>query len=174
MRRVIIAAILLGGVLSFGIAGAVETTLVVRAKSKDAKFIGTKMGGALVVVKDSVTGSVLATGLTEGSTGDTGKIMKEPRTRFGRITDASTAKFETSINIDEPRLITIEVQAPYLHRDNMITSSTEIWLIPGEYIAGEGIIIEIPGFSVNVTTPERVELADNKAVIPIRAVIVMI
>jgi hypothetical protein len=55
MRRVFIAAMLVSGILSFGISEAVETKLVIRAKSKDDKFVGTKMGGAHVVVYDVQT-----------------------------------------------------------------------------------------------------------------------
>jgi hypothetical protein len=173
MRRLLVFGILLAGVLSFGISEAVQTKLVIRAKSKDAKFVGTKMGGAHVVVKDSETGKVLAEGLTAGDTGDSNKIMNEPKTRFGMIADGA-AMFETSIDIAEPRLITIEVEAPYVDRTNMIKSSTQMWLIPGKDIVGEGVIIEVPGFSVIAKSPEEVKLTDNKAAIPINAQIVMI
>ncbi|UCH45613.1 MAG: hypothetical protein JSV11_02610 [Nitrospiraceae bacterium] len=173
MRTVVIAALFLAGMLSSGISGAVETDLVIRAKSKDAKFVGSKMGGARVVVKDSETGKVLAEGLTSGGTGDTGKIMMEPRTRFDTIADGA-AQFTTSIDIDEPRLITIEVEAPYIFKDNMIKSSTQLWVIPGGDITGEGIIIEIPGFAVDARVPETVSLSGTKAAIPLQAGIVMI
>jgi hypothetical protein len=173
MKKVFIAGIILTGLLFYGISEAVQTKLVVRARSKDAKFVGTKMGGALVVVKDSETGKVLAKGLTEGATGNTQKIMIEPKTRFGMIADDS-AKFETSIDIDEPRLITIDVEAPYIHKTNMIKSSTQMWLIPGKDIVGEGIIIEVPGFSVDAHAPANASLVNNKVVIPVRARIVMI
>ena len=93
MRRYMTFLIILAGVLSFSLTDAALTRIVVRAKSKDAKFIGTSMGGAHVVIKDSETGEVLAEGLTSGGTGNSKKIMIEPKTRFGRITDASTAKF---------------------------------------------------------------------------------
>lgn len=173
MRKAFMTVIILTGLLFFGISDAVQTKLVVRAKSKDAKFIGTKMGGAVVIVRDAETGKVLAEGLTAGGTGDTGKIMVEPKTRFGRISDGS-AKFEAAIDIDEPVLITIDVAAPYIHKDNMIKSLTQMWLIPGGDITGEGVIIEIPGFSVDAYAIEKVKLVDNKAVIPVQARIMMI
>jgi len=173
MRRLLMFGILLTGVLSFSISEAVQTKLVVRAKSKDAKFIGTKMGGARVVVKDSETGKVLAEGLTTGDTGDTNKIMNEPKTRFGKIADGA-AMFETSIDIAEPMLITIDVEAPYMDKTNMIKSSTQMWLIPGKDVVGEGVTIEVPGFSVIAQSPEEVKLTDNRAAIPINAQIVMI
>ena len=111
MRKAFLAVILLAVIVSFGVSEAVQTNVIIRAKSKDAKFIGTKMGGAMVVVRDSETGKVLAEGLTAGSTGDTGKIMMEPKARFRSIADGA-AKFEAVIDIDEPVLITIDVAAP--------------------------------------------------------------
>lgn len=173
MRKAFLAVILLAVIVSFGVSEAVQTNVIIRAKSKDAKFIGTKMGGAMVVVRDSETGKVLAEGLTAGSTGDTGKIMMEPKTRFGSIADGA-AKFEAVIDIDEPVLITIDVAAPYIHKDNMVKSSTQIWLIPGKDITGEGVVIEVPGFSVDAQAMGKAKLVDNKAVIPVQARIVMI
>jgi ABC-type glycerol-3-phosphate transport system permease component len=43
-------------------ASAVPTELVVRILAKDAKFIGTEVGGIKVTVSDSDTGAVLAQG----------------------------------------------------------------------------------------------------------------
>jgi hypothetical protein len=173
MRKAFLAVILLAVIVSFGVSEAVQTNIIIRAKSKDAKFIGTKMGGATVVVRDSETGKVLAEGLTAGSTGDTGKIMMEPKARFGSIADGA-AKFETVIDIDEPVLITIDVAAPYIHKDNMVKSSTQMWLIPGKDITGEGVVVEVPGFSVDAQAMGKAKLMDNKAVIPVQARIVMI
>ncbi len=173
MRKGLVLGILMVSALLFGIAEAVQTKLVIRAKSKDAKFIGSKTGGAMVVIKDSETGRVLAKGLTTGATGNTQKIVIEPKTRFGRIADGA-AKFETSIDINEPSLITIDVEAPLVTKPNMIKSSTQMWLIPGKHVVGEGVVIEVPGFSVDVDTPENVNFAGNKTVIPIQARIEMI
>jgi hypothetical protein len=99
--------------------------------------------------------------------------MMEPKTRFGSISDGA-AKFEAAIDVDEPVLITIDVAAPYIHRDNMIKTSTQMWLIPGKDITGEGVIVEVPGFSVDVRAIEKVKMVDNKAAIPVEARIVMI
>jgi hypothetical protein len=173
MRKLLVLVTVLMGLLPISIADAVPTKLIVHAKSKDAKFVGTKMGGARVVVKESETGKVLAEGLTLGATGSTQKIMIEPKTRFGLIADGA-AKFETSIDIDEPTLITIEVTAPLITKPNMITTSTQTWMIPGKDIAGEGMVIEIPGFSVDARTLKEVKLSNNAAAIPIQAQIVMI
>ena len=174
MKKTLFIVIALAAILSFGIAEAVQTRLVIRAKSKDAKFVGTSMGGALVVISDTETGKMLAKGLTAGSTGNTKKIMLQPHGRGIRITDDSTAKFEAVIDIEEPRLVTIEVEAPYGMKPKTVKASTQVWLIPGKKIAGEGIIIEVSGFSVDATAAGNATLTQNRAVIPIQARIVMI
>jgi hypothetical protein len=173
MKKTLLMFLIASSLVAYGTAEAVQTKLVIRAKSKDAKFVGTKMGGARVVVRDSETGKVLAEGLTSGGTGDTRKIMLEPKTRFGSIARGAAA-FEASIDIDEPRLLTIEVEAPLIYKDNMIKSSTQIWAIPGRDITGDGIVVEIPGFAIDARAPETVNLTGGRAVIPIEASIVMI
>lgn len=149
---------------------AAETKLVVRVKSKDAKFIGTSMAGALVVVKDAVTDEILARGKTLGSTGNTKRIMIEPHKRGEPLADDKTAKFETTIDIEEPRLVTIEVHGPLSQRQAMITTSTQVWLIPGKPIDGDGVMLEIPGFAVDVLQPQThafFKLENGQAIIPI-------
>src|SRR5208337_2989519 len=101
-----------------GISEGTETKITVRAKAKDAKFIGSTMAGALVIIKDSETGEILAKGFTTGGTGNTQKIMIEPVRRGVPVTDNSAAKFETSIDIAEPKFVTIEIYAPYGQRQS--------------------------------------------------------
>jgi hypothetical protein len=175
MGRGVLGLLLLGTVL-VGLGEAAETRVVVRAKSKDAKFIGTSMGGAQVTIRRSDDGRILAQGRTQGGTGDTTRLMVEPLQRGRPLADATAAKFEASIDIDEPTLVTIEAEAPSAQRQSLITSSTEIWLIPGKHVLGDGVILEIPGLAVDVLTPqtpEDVALRDQKAVIPITANVVM-
>jgi hypothetical protein len=172
----ILTMLALISILLAGVSEGTQTTVTVRVKSMDAKFIGTTMGGALVVIKDAETGEVLAKGLTIGGTGDTHKIMVEPIRRGVPITDSTAAKYETAIDISEPKLVTIEVYAPYAQRQSMIKNTSQVWLIPGKNILGEGLIIEVAGFSVNVMTPqtnETLKLVGGKIKVPIRANVVM-
>lgn len=134
-------------------ATATETKLIVRAKAKDAKFIGSSLGGAHVMVKNQLTGEILAQGKTMGSTGNTELIMSTPHERGMYLSDENTAKFETSIDIEEPVFIRIEVFAPINKKQAKVNAATELWLIPGKHILGDGIIIEIPGFIVDVLQP---------------------
>ncbi len=175
MGRVVLSILLVGTAL-VGLCEAAETTVIVRAKSKDAKFIGTSMGGAHVTIRRNEDGRLLAEGRTQGGTGDTTRLMVEPLQRGRPIADATAAKFEASIAIDEPTLVTIRAEAPAAQRQSLITSSTEVWLIPGKHILGDGVILEIPGLAVDVLAPETpgdVALRDRKAVIPVTANVVL-
>lgn len=151
MIRFIFLIVLLG---MMGMVGhATETTVVVRVKAKDAKFIGSSLGGAYVVMKDELKGEVLAEGKTEGSTGNTDLIMRTPRERRMAIADDNTAKFIATIDIDEPIFVTIEVYSPVNNKQAQVHASTALWLIPGKDIVGDGIVVEIPGFIVDVLAP---------------------
>jgi len=149
----------------------VETRLTVHALAKDAKFIGTSMGGAKVIVRDADSGAILTEGLTSGSTGDTNLLMRQSRERYTSLSTPGTAKFVTSLPISEPKRIRIEVLAPYGKREAMSRVSTEIWLIPGKHIEGDGIVLEVPGFVIDVLSPQT--HASHSGSVPIKANITM-
>ncbi len=130
-----------------------ETKVVIRAKAEDAKFIGTSMGGALVVVKDALSGEVLDKGLIQGSTGDTKRIMATPWVRGERLSDEGTACFVAKLDLDEPKLIEIVVFAPYGQPQAMARASVTTWVVPGRHITGDGIVIDFPGLVVRITEP---------------------
>ncbi len=132
---------------------ATDTKIIVRAKAKDAKFIGSSIGGAHIIIRNQMTREILAQGKTVGSTGNTTLIMKTPKDRYTNITDDQTAKFETSIDISDPTFITIEVVSPINNKQASISASTSLWLIPGKHILNDGVIIEIPGFIIDILTP---------------------
>nr|MBC8412927.1 hypothetical protein [bacterium] len=70
MKKNLFVVSIFAVVLMFGMAEAVPTKVVVKARSKDAKFIGSSMGVAAIVLRDSVSGKVLAEGLTSGGAGE--------------------------------------------------------------------------------------------------------
>ena len=139
--------------LTFFICQGQLTKLTVRAKSKDAKFIGTSIGGAFVVIRNNLTGEILAQGLTSGSTGNSNIIMKNPIARRQNLSDDETAKFEAFLNITEPTFLDIEVIAPVNRRNSTVKATTQTWLVPGKDIIGDGIVVEIPGFVLDIINP---------------------
>lgn len=156
---------------------ATETHIVLRAKAKDAKFIGSSIGGAFFIVRNKLTNETLAQGVTAGSTGNTNLIMNTPQARGMSIADEQTARFEAVIDIDEPTFVRIEAYAPFNHKQSQVIVTTELWIIPGKHILGDGIILEIPGFIIDILEPRTHQfipfnsLEDGK--LKIRANIVM-
>ncbi len=128
------------------------TDVVVRAQAKDAKFIGTSMGGAKIVIRQTDTGEILAQGLTEGSTGNTQAIMMQAKKRYDRISEGAAA-FQTTLTLERPVFVTIEAHAPFNQKEARVVAQTQLWLIPGKPINEEGIILEIPGFVVEAFSP---------------------
>ncbi|WP_017730137.1 hypothetical protein [Nafulsella turpanensis] len=147
---------------------AQPTTLVVRAKAKDAKFIGSSIGGARIIVRDAISGEILAEGFTEGSTGNTQRIMKDPQLRHQPLSDAGTAGFTARLDLERPTFVTVEGYAPWQQPQAMAKVSSQLWLIPGKDITGDGLVLEFPGFAVNVLAPqthERLTAGDSIAVV---------
>ncbi len=134
-------------------ASATETKVMIRAKARDAKFIGTSLGGARIIVRNKLNQKILAEGNTSGSTGNTDLIMNTPKIRGNSIADEQTAGFIASIDIDEPTFVNIEVISPLNSRQAQAVVSTELWLIPGKDILGEGIILEVPGYIIDILKP---------------------
>lgn len=148
-------AVVLGTtLLATSVASAEPTDITVRVLSKDAKFVGSSMGGARVVLRDADTGKILAEGVTEGGTGDTDLIMHTDRGRRTTLSTEDAAKFTATIDIDEPRLIEVEVFGPLAQRQSANRVTATQWVVPGEDITGgDGWLIELPGYVVDVLAP---------------------
>lgn len=61
-------------------------------------------------------------------------------------------------------------------RPSLVKTSTQLWLIPGKNVLGDGLIMEIPGFSVDVLAPqahEMLKLTGKKMLVPVRANVMM-
>jgi len=135
-------------------AWAATTQIDVRVLSRGAKFIGTSMGGVQITLKDVHTGELLAKGKTEGGTGDTQRIMTAKHARNGVLADASAAVFRTTLELDEPRLIKVTAHGPLAQRQAANTVSATQWVIPGKDLTGgNGWLLEMPGFVVDVLNP---------------------
>lgn len=152
------------GCLVFNSIAQQSTTVVVRAIAKDAKFIGTSMGGASILIKEADTGAILAEGQTKGSTGDTQTLVQEPHQRYGDLHTEGAAKFETQLDLSEPTLVTISATAPVSQKQSAVTSSTQLWLIPGKDITGDGIVLEIPGLAIDILQPQAHERNSNETI----------
>jgi hypothetical protein len=164
--------LVLGILLIIPTLQAQETEVMVRVRSKDAKFIGSSIGGARIIIKNAETGELLASGMTSGSTGDTRLIMQQPHSRNERLTDENTAGFLAKLNLEEPVFVTVEAIAPYNKKQARVMSSTQLWLLPGKDIIGDGLVLEVPGFVVDILSPQTHERISSENV-EIKANVVM-
>lgn len=157
----------------FNLVSAQETSVMIRAKAKDAKFIGSSIGGAKIIVRNSLTGEILAQGTTAGSTGNTDKIMKKDWKRGQDLSEENTAGFLAKLDIEEPTFVTVEAYAPFNKKQATVKSSTQLWVLPGKEVLGDGIVLEIPGFVVDILSPQTHEALSSEENIMIKANIVM-
>ncbi|NBB16258.1 hypothetical protein GVN21_12900 [Caulobacter sp. SLTY] len=148
-------AVIFGGILALvaGPALAEPTEVVVRVLSKDAKFIGTSMGGVrieLTTVTDDKR--LLAEGKTVGGTGDTERLVVQPKERHAVLAGEGDAAFRTTLDITEPTLVRVTATGPGKPGvgSDPVAVSTMRWLLPGQKPVGDGWVIEMPGLAVNV------------------------
>lgn len=139
-------------------ADKISTKVIVHVVSKDAKIIGSGVGGALVRIKNLETGEVLAQGKQEGGTGDTDRIMAQPRRRGETLYGTPDgAFFQAEISLDKPTRVEIYAEAPLAYPQSIQKGLKTLTLIPGKNILGEGVIIELNGLIVDILSPSPKE-----------------
>ncbi|MES1944457.1 hypothetical protein PC39_10087 [Salinisphaera sp. PC39] len=175
MRKIATTILAGAALLAAGVAAAEPTGITVRVLSKDAKFVGTSMGGVRITLRDAHTGETLATGLTRGGTGDTGRLMHEDGGRRAGLADASAAAFETTLDLDAPRLVEVEAYGPLAQPQAAHRIVSTQWVVPGRDITGgDGWVLELPGFVVDVLAPPaHIKLSADTASVPVTANVTM-
>ncbi len=151
--------------------GAEPTDISVQVLARDAKFVGTSMGGARVIIENIQTGEVLAQGLTAGDTGDTQRIMQRDRKRGDTLATEGSARFNATLDIDTPTKVRVTATGPQSELDSANSVSATQWVLPGKSMsAGNGWLLELPGLAVKLlTVPSSVRLQEGKAEIEIQA-----
>jgi hypothetical protein len=138
----------------FAQTGGKETKVMIRAIARDAKVIGTHVGGAKITVRDTATGEILAQGMQQGGTGDTNTIMKTPRTRGMSVYSSGDASgFLAVLHLDKPTVVEVSAEGPLGNAQATQRSSKTLLLVPGEDVLGEGILLEIHGFIITPLAP---------------------
>ena len=147
-------------------AKAEPTPLIVRVIAKDAKFIGTEVGGVAITISDADTGQILAKGLAQGGAGNTAQIMKDSHARRDPLANDVAAKFVANLDLDRPRRITVTAAGPSEPPGGGTTVSATQWVLPGKGVAGgDGWVLEMPGFLVTPhDLPNEIRFADTKSI----------
>lgn len=130
------------------------TRVLVRAVAHDAKVIGSNVGGARITIRDAASGEVLASGVQEGSTGDTRAIVVEPRARGATVYDVEgTAGYTAELDLDRPTRVEIAAEGPLETPHAAQRASKTVLVVPGVDVLGEGVILELNGFTVEIESP---------------------
>ncbi len=155
-------------------AHAEPTAIAVRTVAKGAKFIGSGMGGVRVTIADASTGELLAEGVITGSTGDTGKLMTEKLPRLAPRATEGSAVFATTLDVDTPRMLRVTARGPLGQPQGMAEASTTLWLAPGMPVTGgDAVLLELPGFVVDVVQPVATEAVAVGKTVTVHANVVM-
>jgi len=135
----------------------------------DAKLIGTAVGGVRLTIRDAESGRLLAEGLHEGGTGDTRRIVTEPRRRGEPVFETEgAARWVASVVLDTPTLVDISAEGPLGYPDQMVRTTKRILLIPGRHVDGDGVVLEMHGYLLDVLAPDSVTSARAGAPLAVR------
>lgn len=136
------------------IAQDTTTRVMIRVVSHDAKIIGSAVGGARITVRDARTGSLLARGVQEGGTGDTQQLVVEPHARGQQVFDTEgAAGFLAELALTRPTQVRIEAEGPLDTPHASQRVSRTMLLVPGYDVLGDGVILELYGFTVELLEP---------------------
>ena len=136
------------------IAQATTTRVMIRVASHDAKIIGSAVGGVRITVRDARTGSLLARGVQEGGSGDTRRLVIEPRVRGQRVFDTEgAAGFLAELELTRPTQVRIEAEGPLGTPHASQRVSRTMLLVPGHDVLGDGVILVLYGFTVDLMEP---------------------
>jgi hypothetical protein len=139
------------------------TTVVVRAVANDAKLLQDPVGGAQIIIRDANTGAVLAEGIQTGDSGSTDKIMRQPHERGATIYEApGAAKFETTLTLNRPVPVEITAEGPLDYPHALQRARTSVLLVPGKDITGDGIILTLNGFIVELLAPSDLDVSPGE------------
>jgi hypothetical protein len=150
------------------------TRVMVRAVSHGAKILGTHVGGARITIRELATGKTLAEGVQEGGSGDTDRIMVEPRRRGAAVYDTpDAAGFLATVTLERPTVVEISAQGPLGYPQATQRATKTLLLVPGEDVLGEGVVLEIHGFILQFLEPGEDLHVKAGDPIPVRATMTM-
>jgi hypothetical protein len=150
-------------------AGPPRTRLVVHVVAHDAKLIGSAVGGVRITVRDASSGEVLAQGIHEGSTGDTRRIVQEPRARGATVYETDgAARWETSLVLVKPTRIEVVAEGPLGYPDQMARATKTLLMLPRQDVSGDGLVLELHGYVLDLVVPDSMAAVPSALAIPVR------
>jgi hypothetical protein len=147
-----------------------STTILVRVVAHGSMVLGKDMGGARVTITDAASGKILAAGLQQGDAGDQNQIMRTPRMMGEPIySSRPSATFTTTVSLTHPILVEIAAEGPLAYPTSSQRASTTVWLVPGQDMTNDGIVLHLFGYIVQIEHPKSGEPLIAKDDVVLRA-----
>jgi len=130
--------------------------------------LGRDVGGARVTITDVASGEILATGIQQGDAGDQNQIMRTPRMMDEpQYSTRASASFTTALHLTRPTLVDITAEGPLAYPAAAQRASQRVWLIPGQDMTDDGIVLRLHGYIVQIEhpTPHEPLIARDDAVL---------
>ena len=106
----------------------------------------------------SASGQILASGLQQGDSGDQNQIMRTPRLMGEPIySSRASAAFTTTVELTHPILVDITAEGPLAYPASAQLVTTRTWLIPGQDMTHDGIVLALYGYIVQIEHPKSGE-----------------
>jgi hypothetical protein len=146
------------------------TTILVRVVAHGSMVLGKEVGGARVTITDVASGRILASGLQQGDAGDQNQIMRTPHLMQEPLySSRSAAAFTTTLELTHPTLVDIAAEGPLAYAASSQRTTKRLWLIPGQDLANDGIVLTLYGYIVHIERPRPGEPLIAKDDVTLRA-----
>ena len=146
------------------------TTILVRVVAHGAMVLGKDVGGARVMITDVASGRILATGLQQGEAGDQNQIMRTPRMMGEPVyTSRPSASFSATLDLAAPTQVDITAEGPLAYPAAAQRASARVWVIPGQDLTQDGIVLTLNGYIVEINAPRPNEPLIEREDVMLRA-----
>src|SRR5688572_21434482 len=134
------------------------TTVLVRVVSHGAMVLGREVGGARVTITDVATKQILSTGIQHGEAGDQNQIMRTPRLmEEPHYSSRPAAAFIATLDLLYPTLVEVTAEGPLAYPASSQRASATVWLVPGQDMTNDGIVLHLYGYIVQIEHPRSGE-----------------
>lgn len=131
------------------------TTVLVRVVAHGAMVLGREVGGARITITDVDTKQILATGIQQGDSGDQNQIMRTPHIMEEPLySSRSSASYSTTLELHKPTLVEIAAEGPLAYPASLRRTTKTVLLVPGQDLAGDGIVLHLYGYIVQIEHPK--------------------
>jgi len=132
-----------------------QTIILVRVVGHGSMVLGKDVGGARVTITDMATKQIMATGIQQGEAGDQNQIMRTPRLmEEPHYSSRPAAAFTATLGLLHPTLVEVNAEGPLAYPASSQRASTTVWLIPGQDMISDGIVLHLYGYIVQIEHPK--------------------